>query len=145
LQECDNTHKKSIKAASPARWGEISIVFVNDKAVEIHSNGIVQNKTFDELGFSDGRRAEAQKVQWELLRQFAEGRGELAPYTDIAKKVSSLRGCLKKAFPTLSDDPISFDKGRRAYVTTFQTSSRISREEEPKIRQDILDEFSPEK
>ncbi len=114
---------------SASVWGEIHIVFVNVEAIEIHCNGIVQNKTFDELGFSDNRKNDVPNSQWELLKHFAKERGEIRSDNDITKRVSALRKGLKSLFPSIHSDPIPFDKKIRAYKTVFNISSRIPREE----------------
>ena len=89
---------------------------------------VTANKTFDEIGFSDKRRKEKPNMSWFLLKQFAEERGELSPDDDISKNVSNLRKTIKSIFPHIPGDPIKHNQERRAYITSFATSSRIFRE-----------------
>lgn len=124
------------------KWNELTIVFVNNHTVELHGGGKKENMSFDALGFSDNRRADAFDEKWTLLKFFAEHRGEIKSSTDIAKKISSLRSQLKRAIPHLEGNPIVFDNKRCAYITTFQVSSRIPHEPDDQgTRQDILDDF----
>ena len=115
-------------AAMATAWGEISIVFVNDYSIEIHCNGATANKTFDEIGFSDGRRKDEPNMRWLLLKQFAENRGELLSVNDISKSVSNLRKALKLIFPHLADNPIEHNKQRQTYISAFAINSRIPHE-----------------
>lgn len=123
-----NIINASSLAASVTKWGEIHIAFVNDFSIEIHFRGEITNKTFDEIGFSDKRRKEKPNMSWFLLKQFAEERGELSPDDDISKNVSNLRKTIKSIFPHIPGDPIKHNQERRAYITSFATSSRIFRE-----------------
>ncbi|WP_043600923.1 hypothetical protein [Solidesulfovibrio magneticus] len=124
----DSSTGNSVIAAKAAAWEEISIIFVNDLAIEIHCGGKITNKTFDEIGFSDGRRKDEPNMSWLLLKQFANKRGELLPVKDISKNVSVLRKAIKSIFPHLPGDPIEYNQGRRAYIAAFAASSRIAPE-----------------
>lgn len=112
-------------ASTATEWKQVHVKFVGPYAIEIHCSGNAENKTFDEIGFSDKRRRDEPNSQWSLLRIIAENRGEINPNDDISKKISDLRKSLRSVFPHLKGNPIRHESERRAYITTFTISSSI--------------------
>jgi len=63
-----NTINASHLAVTTTTWGEIHITFVNDFFIEIHCRGDVENKSFNEIGFSDGRKKDEPNSLWCYLK-----------------------------------------------------------------------------
>jgi hypothetical protein len=93
-------------------WKEVIITFITETAVEIKARNARKKYTYAEMGFKDGRCTEKPNMAWELLRQFAEGRGEKSwedppeetGRTNLQKKIQLLRKALKNFFK-IQEDP----------------------------------------
>lgn len=82
-------------------WGDIIIQFVDGHTVRITAKGVRRRINYSDMGMGDGRNAEPN-LQWKLLEQFAQQRGEL----DWSGRDADRR--LKKRCQLLSDALIAF-------------------------------------
>ncbi len=113
-------------------WNQIVISFVNEHTVQIRYPGNTEHRSFDEMGFSDLRRADSPEYQpsklWRILRAFAEHHGEIV-FQDstgafsspekVKKWVSQIRKKLREVFPTLQGDPFHPYNKVHGYKTRF--------------------------
>ena len=121
-------------------WNQIFISFVNEQTVQIRYSGDTEHRSFDEMGFSDMRKAGSQENQpsmlWGVFRQLAHLNGE-ATFQDsvqtfkdpekMKKWVSQIRKKLKAVFPAIPGDPFhSYNKVKgyktRCTLNAFPTS-----------------------
>src|SRR5215468_4197756 len=60
-----------------ATWGDLRMRFLDGHTVSVPVGGVSATLSYQEMGMRD-HRSQKPTLQWELLREFASGRGRLA-------------------------------------------------------------------
>lgn len=113
-------------------WNHIFISFVNEQTVQIRYAGNTEYRSFDEMGFSDMRKAVSKENQpsllWGIFFTFAKYHGEMIfqdsinEFSDpkkVKKWVSQIRKKLEVVFPNIPGDPFHPYNKVKGYKTRF--------------------------
>jgi hypothetical protein len=115
--------------ATTTKWHEVIISFANEHTVQIKVGAKIEHRSFDEMGFSDGRKSESNPSGlWGEFRGLASSNGEIT-FQDSAgtfsepkitkKSVSLIREQLKAVFPGIASDPFHPYTQVNGYKTRF--------------------------
>ena len=127
-----------LRVPEDTKWNQVFISFVNDQAVQIKVAGIVENRTFDSMGFSDlraGPQESRPSPLWGIFRQMAVLNGEMTcqeptqNFEDpmkMKKWVSEIRKKLRVVFPDIQGDPFHQYKKVNGYKTRFALNTSPS-------------------
>lgn len=113
-------------------WNRLIIEFANDEVVKVTAGGVVDHKTFADMGFVDRRKSDQQPQPdelWGHLRTLAEHDGRIA-WKDplrvssrerykVKKWIGDIRARLRAFFPGIPGDPFEPYRKVRAYQTKF--------------------------
>ena len=111
------------------KWENVFISFANEQTVQIKVGKQTKHRSFDEMGFSDARKAVSEPSGlWGIFRQLALLNGEMTfqdsanTFSDpkkIKKSVSQIRKKLQAVFPNINGDPFHLYKQAKGYKTRF--------------------------
>ena len=111
------------------KWEKVFISFANEQTVQIKVGKLTEHRSFDEMGFSDARKAISEPSGlWGIFRQMALLNGEMTfqdsadTFSDpkmIKKSVSQIRKKLQAVFPHINGDPFYPYKQTKGYKTRF--------------------------
>lgn len=109
------------------KWGDVSITFISDEAVEIRVKDPLGVKNFIELGFKD-RRSNKPDRKWEILKLLAQNQGsiswkEKSASSKLKPHIKVLRRRLRDLFK-MSDDPFFPYRQTNSYKAKFTISVR---------------------
>ena len=125
------TRQDVIPFSVPAdtEWNHVFISFVNEHTVRIKVGKQTEHRSFDEMGFSDARKADSEPSGlWAIFRELAKLNGEITfqdsanTFKDpekIKKTVSQIRKKLQAVFPNIPGDPFHPYKQTKSYKTRF--------------------------
>jgi len=119
-----------VRVPAGTEWNQVFISFVNEQSVQIKVDGKIEHRSFDELGFSDTRKAEHPPTQlWVMFLQlakmngvmkFQDAAGSFSEPEKIKKWVSQLREKLCAVFPSISGDPFYPYRANQGYKIRLQ-------------------------
>jgi len=119
----------SFSVPADTEWNHVFISFVNEHTVLIRVGKQTEHRSFDEMGFSDARKAVSEPSGlWAIFRELAKLNGEMTfqdsvhTFKDpekIKKKVSQIRKKLQVVFPNIPGDPFHPYKQAKGYKTRF--------------------------
>jgi len=106
-----------------ACWSDVKIRFLDGHTVSVSVGGVSRRYTYEEMGLGTAN-ARKPTVQWDLLRAFAAGRGQLTWESHHASRHNQKRkerlAQRLQAFFGIDSDPFEYDddlKGWRARFT----------------------------
>lgn len=106
-----------------ARWGDVTIKFVDGHTVSIRCKSEAGTFNYTQMGMVDGRNANPN-VQWQFLQDLAEGRGSMSSTSGLAnqknvKRKQTLNERLG-AFFSIDGEAITWDADAGEYRCRFQ-------------------------
>lgn len=128
-------YKKDTQAESPkdkngetfplpqgAKWKELTLEFADGHVVTVKFQQKRKRFTYAQMGMVCGKSGSPNK-QWELLRAFAESRGQIDWHNRFAsdklkKQKQELSKRLREFFQ-IKEDPIEWVKGEKSYRCLF--------------------------
>lgn len=110
------------------KWGDVSIIFISEEAVEIRARVPLGVKNFIELGFKDNRGANKPDRKWELLKDLGRYCGSISwkdksASSKLKPHIKTLRKRLRALFK-IDDDPFFPYRRTRGYKTKFSIAFR---------------------
>jgi hypothetical protein len=109
------------------KWGDVSITFISEEAVEIRAKRPLGVKNFIELGFKD-RRGSKPDTKWVILKALARSQGSISWKDKTASPtwkphIKALRKRLRDIFK-IDDDPFFPYRRTSSYKAKFTISRR---------------------
>jgi len=110
------------------KWGDVSITFISEEAVEIRAGVPLGVKNFIELGFKDNRGANRPDQKWELLKSLGRNCGSISWKDKSASSkykpyFKTIRKRLRALFK-IDDDPFFSYRQTGSYKTKFSIAFR---------------------